>query len=247
MREISTRLEEMPAEEGFPAYLPTRLAEFYERAGSVKTLSGEDGSITIVGAISPPGGDFSEPVTQHTKRFVRCFWALDKELAYSRHYPAISWTNSYSEYTPVISNWWKEYDHDWIKLQEKVKYILIREAKLQQIVRLVGPEALPDSERLILFSAELIKSGILQQNAFDKNDMYCTPEKQVFMLRMINIFHNRSDEIIRKGAPLLKIIELDSIENIRRMKSRLKNNDIDKFAQYITELEKELDELEKSY
>ena len=167
LRELSSRLGDMPAEEGFPSYLATRLAEFYERAGYVETLSGMDGSITTIGAVSPPGGDFSEPVTQHTTRFVRCFWALDKALADARHYPSISWIDSYTEYIDEVRPWWNSLDESWHATRSGAMNILLEDNRLQQIVKLVGPDALPVSERLVLFSAEMIKNGFLQQNSFD--------------------------------------------------------------------------------
>ena len=179
LRELSGRLEEMPADEGFPAYLPTRLAEFYERAGKVKALGDRLGSISIIGAVSPPGGDFSEPVTQHTKRFIRCFWALDRELANARHYPAISWLDSYSEYAEEIRRWWEKVNPDWSGTRERAIELLKREQRLSQIVKLIGPDALPDNQRLILLVAEMIKNGFLQQNAYDEIDMFCVPDKQV--------------------------------------------------------------------
>ena len=183
LRELSGRLEEMPADEGFPAYLPTRLAEFYERAGKVQTLGGELASISIIGAVSPPGGDFSEPVTQHTKRFIRCFWALDRDLANARHYPAISWIDSYSEYAEEIRPWWEKVNPDWQSVRESALELLKREQRLAQIVKLIGPDALPDNQRLVLQTAEMIKNGFLQQNAYDDVDMFCVPDKQVRILQ----------------------------------------------------------------
>ena len=175
LREVSGRLEEMPAEEGFPAYLAGRLAEFYERAGNVETLSGELGSVTIIGAVSPPGGDFSEPVTQHTKRFIRCFWALDKALASARHFPSINWLDSYSEYLEDVAGWWREkVGMDWLTMRNQAMEILSEESRLPQIVKLVGPDALPDEQRLILETARLLREGFLQQNAFDSVDAYST-------------------------------------------------------------------------
>ena len=156
LRELSGRMEEMPAEEGFPAYLPTRLASFYERAGRVIDYEGDEGSVSVIGAVSPPGGDFSEPVTQHTKRFIRCFWALDRELANARHYPAIGWIDSYSEYADEVKDWWEVHNPKWYALRHNALEVLKSENKLQQIVRLIGPDALPDSERLVLVTAEMM-------------------------------------------------------------------------------------------
>jgi V/A-type H+-transporting ATPase subunit A len=172
LRELSGRMEEMPAEEGFPAYLPTRLAEFYERAGRVKTLSGEEGSVSIIGAVSPPGGDFSEPVTQHTKRFIRCFWALDRELANARHYPAISWIDSYSEYAAEVGPWWEKVNPQWAAVRRSALDLLKREQRLSEIVRLIGPDALPDDQRMVLLAAEIIKNGFYSRIVLMK--LICT-------------------------------------------------------------------------
>ena len=192
LRELSGRLEEMPAEEGFPAYLGSKLAAFYERAGYVEAKSGKTGSISVIGAVSPPGGDFSEPVTQNTKRFVRCFWELDKTLASSRHYPSINWMRSYSQYIDDINSWWSEnVAKDYKEVRNSAFEILQKEDKLQKIVKLIGPDALPDSERLYLETARIIKLGFLQQGAYDDIDTYSTPEKQLMMLRLILKFFNR--------------------------------------------------------
>jgi V/A-type H+-transporting ATPase subunit A len=208
LRELSGRMEEMPAEEGFPAYLPTRLAEFYERAGRVTALNGREGSVSIVGAVSPPGGDFSEPVTQHTKRFIRCFWALDRDLANARHYPAISWIDSYSEYAGEVKDWWEKLSPAWSAVRQKALELLKKEQRLAEIVRLIGPDALPDGERLILLVADIIKDGFLQQNSFDEVDMYCVPAKQIRLLEIIMDFYERSKLCIKLGAPLYRIMTL---------------------------------------
>jgi len=247
LRELSGRLEEMPADEGFPAYLPTRLAEFYERAGRVRTLGDRGGSISIIGAVSPPGGDFSEPVTQHTKRFIRCFWALDRELANARHYPAISWIDSYSEYAEEIRGWWEKVNPDWSDARENAIELLKREQRLSQIVKLIGPDALPDNQRLILLTAEMIKNGFLQQNAYDEIDMFCVPDKQVRILKLMMDFHSRSLAIIQLGAPLLKIRELSCHEQIVRAKSTIRNEELAKFSELEQLMAREMDELERSY
>jgi len=247
LRELSGRMEEMPAEEGFPAYLPTRLAEFYERAGRVKTLSGGEGSISIIGAVSPPGGDFSEPVTQHTKRFIRCFWALDRDLANARHYPAISWIDSYSEYTSEVRPWWEKVDAGWGSVRQRALDLLNREQRLAEIVRLVGPDALPDDQRLVLLSAEIIKNGFLQQNSYDEIDMYCAPLKQLRILELILEFHDRALTCIELGAPLIKINELSVREGLSRLKSAVKNDDIEVLAEFEVELRVIMDGLEQSY
>ncbi|MCX7788811.1 MAG: V-type ATP synthase subunit A [Spirochaetes bacterium] len=247
LRELSGRLEEMPAEEGFPAYLPTRLAEFYERGGRVTTLEGKKGSITIIGAVSPPGGDFSEPVTQHTKRFIRCFWALDRDLANARHYPAISWIDSYSEYGEELRGFWEKVNADWAATRTEAMELLKREQRLAQIVKLIGPDALPDTSRLVLLCADMIKNGFLQQSAFDPVDMYSVPEKQVIILRLIMDFYNRALRIIRAGAPLLKLRSLSVIERIVRMKSQIPNEKLELVQEVKSLLDRELGDLEKEY
>jgi V/A-type H+-transporting ATPase subunit A len=247
LRELSGRMEEMPAEEGFPAYLPTRLAEFYERAGRVKTLSGLEGSVSIIGAVSPPGGDFSEPVTQHTKRFIRCFWALDRDLANARHYPAISWIDSYSEYAEEVKPWWEKVDPQWAAVRQSALDLLKKEQRLAEIVRLIGPDALPDDQRLVLLTADIIKNGFLQQNSFDEIDMYCVPAKQVRLLEMIMEFHDRSQTCIKLGAPLFKITSMSIREDLSRLKSGVKNDDAEGLAEFERNMRAGLDELERSY
>lgn len=247
LRELSGRMEEMPAEEGFPAYLPTRLAEFYERAGRVKSLCGKEGSVSIIGAVSPPGGDFSEPVTQHTKRFIRCFWALDRELANARHYPAIGWIDSYSEYADEVKAWWDKVDLRWNEVRLAALELLKKEQRLEQIVRLIGPEALPDYDRLILVVAEMIKNGFLQQNAFDDIDVYSVPEKQIQILQLIMDFYNRALKLIKNGAPLIKIISLTVREDIIRIKTTIANDDLGKISYVQEKFEQEFSEVERIY
>ncbi|MCX7776211.1 MAG: V-type ATP synthase subunit A, partial [Spirochaetaceae bacterium] len=237
LRELSGRLEEMPAEEGFPAYLPSRLAEFYERAGSVHTLGGAEGSITIIGAVSPPGGDFSEPVTQHTKRFIRAFWALDRELANARHYPAISWNDSYSEYAETLAPHFSSVDPDWVTLRRKAMDILKRERKLSEIVRLIGPDALPEEQRLVLVTAEHIKNGFLQQSSFDPLDAYCTSQKQLLILRCIMKFHEEAERAIGAGIPLLRIVNRTLRERIMRLKSVIPNDRLDEGQRLLVDIE----------
>jgi len=227
LRELSGRLEEMPAEEGFPAYLPTRLAEFYERGGMVTTLEGRKGSVTIIGAVSPPGGDFSEPVTQHTKRFIRCFWALDRDLANARHYPAISWNDSYSEYADDLMAFWDRIDPSWKSLRAMAMDILKKERRLAEIVRLIGPDALPDEQRLILMTAELLKSGFLQQSSFDEVDMFCSPARQTMILACILGFHEAAVGAIHAGVPLPKIAALPLRARIMRLKSTIPNERVE--------------------
>ncbi|MDR0558481.1 MAG: V-type ATP synthase subunit A [Treponema sp.] len=247
LRELSGRMEEMPAEEGFPAYLPTRLAEFYERAGRVETLNGEEGSISIIGAVSPPGGDFSEPVTQHTRRFTRCFWALDRDLANARHYPAIGWLDSYSEYAEEVKLWWEQVNPAWAVVRQKALDLLKKEQRLSEIVRLIGPDALPDDQRLILVVAEIIKNGFLQQNSFDEIDMYCSPAKQVRLLELMMNFYEKAAVCIKLGAPLVQITTLSERERLSRLKSEIKNTDTASLDDFEFEMNKMMEELERSY
>ena len=241
LREISGRLEEMPAEEGFPAYLATRLAEFYERAGSVRTLAGDEGSVSIVGAVSPPGGDFSEPVTQHTKRFVRCFWSLDKELASARFFPSINVMESYSDYDQSVEPWWREATgEDLGELKKRARLILREDNRLQQIVRLIGEDSLPEEQKMTVLAARLLKEGFLQQNAFDPVDMYALPDKQVKMLRAILRFCDMAQVLVRKGIPAYRLRDLESFQVLRRMKSTVKNEDPDQIDGLIHELEEEM-------
>ncbi|MBN1874560.1 MAG: V-type ATP synthase subunit A [Anaerolineae bacterium] len=252
LREISGRLEEMPAEEGYPAYLAARLAEFYERAGYVETLNGQPGSVSVIGAVSPPGGDFSEPVTQHTKRFIRCFWALDKALASARHFPSVNWLDSYSEYVEDIAAWWLEQTGlDWYALRAQTMELLNAESHLQQIVKLVGPDALPDEQRLILETATLLRQGFLQQDALDDIDTYASVQKQVRMLELILHFHQRAEAIIQLGASIMVIQNLPVLEDLMRMKARIANDEWDKLdAKWHTirqQIDAQTDELEMKY
>jgi V/A-type H+-transporting ATPase subunit A len=247
LRELSGRLEEMPAEEGFPAYLPTRLAEFYERGGKVNSLAGLQGSISIIGAVSPPGGDFSEPVTQHTKRFIRCFWSLDRDLANARHYPAISWLSSYSEYALEVKEWWQKVNPDWVVVREQAMELLKREQRLAQIVKLVGPDALPDNQRIVLHVAEMIKNGFLQQNQYDAVDMYSIPEKEIRILKLIMDYYHLALNAIKLGAPLIKIRELSCTEQIIRLKSVVPNDNLKGLTDSESLLHREMEELMRSY
>ena len=243
LRELSSRLGDMPAEEGFPPYLGTRLAEFYERAGLVETLSGRDGDITIVGAVSPPGGDFSEPVTQHTSRFVRCFWALDKTLADARHYPSISWIDSYTEYLIDIEDWWKNLDNEWLAARNEAMNILLEDHRLEQVVKLVGSDALPPSEQYILFTAEMIKNAFLQQNSFDPQDKFCSPEKQIKLLKSLLILYNKGMERVREGVPVKDIAGLDVVSEIVRLKSEIPNQELVRIDEYVKRMEQGLSAL----
>ena len=223
LREIAGRLEEMPAEEGYPSYLASRLAEFYERAGRAVTTGSPEriGSVTVVGAVSPPGGDFTEPVTSHTKRFIRVFWALDARLAYSRHYPAINWIDSYSAYVDLVAKWWHEHVNErWKEYREEAMEILLREDELKEIVRLVGPESLSEHDKLILETARLLKDGFLKQNAFDEIDAFSPPEKQFLLLKMIIDFHREAARLVEKGVTVAKIREATQDVAVEMSKAR---------------------------
>ena len=231
LREMSGRLEEMPAEEGYPSYLASRLAEFYERAGRVRASGSpeRDGSVSLVGAVSPSGGDFTEPVTTHTMRFIKTFWALDAKLAYSRHYPSINWMNSYSGYLADIAKWWSEnISEDWLKLRGETYGILQREDTLKEIVRLLGPEALPDEEKLILEVARMIKIGILQQNSFDDVDTYCSPEKQFKLMKLLVDFYNQGQQALKDGAALADIRAMPVIASLLKARMEVKDDEMDK-------------------
>jgi V/A-type H+-transporting ATPase subunit A len=240
LREMSGRLEEMPAEEGYPSYLASRLAEFYERAGRVRALGSPDrsGSVTIVGAVSPSGADFTEPVTTHTIRFIKTFWALDTRLAYSRHYPSINWMQSYSGYLEDVSKWWTDnISPDWYNLRAESYNILQREDTLKEIVRLLGPEALPDEEKLVLEMARMIKIGILQQNSFDKVDTYCGPEKQLKLVQLMVKFYNESLKSLKEGISLSDIRSLPIIPSLLKAKFEIPDEQVSK----LNELESKMD------
>jgi V/A-type H+-transporting ATPase subunit A len=248
LRELSGRMEEMPAEEGFPAYLPTRIAEFYERAGYVDTLSGAEGSVTIIGAVSPPGGDFSEPVTQHTKRFVRCFWGLDRQLANARHYPAISWLDSYSEYLDDVRPWWEErVGASWATDRAEMMELLQKEVRLLQVVKLVGPDALPDSQRFIIEVCTMFKNAFLQQSAFDDVDRYSTTEKQLRMLSIILLYWRRGQAAIKRGVTIVKLKRVKAVQEIVKMKFTVTNESPADFDRIAARLERGIDQLEEIY
>ncbi len=238
LREISGRLEEMPAEEGFPAYLPSRLSDFYERAGYVETLNGNEGSVTIIGAVSPQGSDFSEPVTQNTKRFVRCFWALDKSLAYARHYPAIDWNSSYSEYIDDLSDFYTEnVGAEFMRLRREISAILQEENKLMEIVKLIGADVLPDDQKLIIETARVVRVGFLQQNAYHKDDTYVPLEKQQLMMKTIVTLYQRSLDAIKGGTPISEIIALGLFDKVTKIKYDIANDELQKFDEYLAEIE----------
>ena len=244
LREISGRLEEMPAEEGFPAYLPSRLAEFYERAGRVKTLSHDSGSVTIIGAVSPQGSDFSEPVTQNTKRFTRCFWALDKSLAYARHYPAINWMNSYSEYFNDIDPWFEEnIGEDFVEYRNRISALLQEESSLMEIVKLIGSDVLPDDQKLVIETAKVIRVGFLQQNAFHADDTFVPLEKQKNMMKVILHLYDRSKEIVAKEIPISKLLALGLFDKLNKMKYDIPNSKPEMFDEYIKEIDEQTDRI----
>ncbi len=248
LREISGRLEEMPAEEGFPAYLPSRLSEFYERAGRVENFNKTFGSVSIIGAVSPQGGDFSEPVTQNTKRFIRCFWALDKALAYTRHYPAVNWTNSYSEYSDELSGWYNENAHpEFMNKKALLSRILQEEGKLLDIVKLIGSDILPDEQKLVLETARAIRQGFLQQNAYHEQDAYVPVQKQYLMMDSILRFYEKATKLVSLGIPVSVIRKSGVFEELIRIKYNISNEDPGAFDQLNMKLEKRLDEIESDY
>ncbi len=241
LREISGRLEEMPAEEGFPAYLPSRLSQFYERAGYMKTLNGQEGSVSIIGAVSPQGADFSEPVTQNTKRFVRCFWALDKALAYARHYFAINWTQSYSDYVYDLEKW---YDHnvgsDFVSDRQQLSFILAEESRLNEIVNLMGPDVLPEDQKLVMEIAKVVRVGYLQQNAFHKDDTYVPLAKQLKMMDVILYLNKKCQEAVAQGKVVRAISETGIFEQLIKMKYDIPNDHIEKLDTYYQDIDNAL-------
>jgi V/A-type H+-transporting ATPase subunit A len=221
LRELSSRLEEIPSEKGFPAYLPDFIASFYERAGRVKVIGNRDeiGSIAIIGAVSPSGGDLNEPVTQHTMRYVGAFWALDKDLAFKRHFPSINWLRSFSKYAPALKNWWiNATGHDMVEYRDRAMSLLQAASSLEEVARVVGEAALSDENRLVLLSAELIKEGFLVQSAYHEVDTYCSPKKQAILLRTLLEFYERAKPLIEAGVPMSKIAEMRSLGLLRRLK-----------------------------
>lgn len=238
LREISGRLEEMPAEEGFPAYLPSRLSEFYERAGYVKPLGGGDGSISIIGAVSPQGADFSEPVTQNTRRFVRCFWALDQSLAYSRHYPAINWNTSYSEYIDDLQEYYDDtLGNEFLECRQTISNILLEEEKLMEIVKLIGADVLPDDQKLVIEIARVVRVGFLQQNAFHDEDTYVPLEKQLKMMQIIIYLYEKALDAIATDITVNEIIDLGLFEKLIRIKYDIPNNKLELFDDYYSEID----------
>ena len=241
LREISGRLEEMPAEEGYPAYLPSRLSGFYERAGYMVNLNDTEGSVSIIGAVSPQGSDFSEPVTQNTKRFVRCFWALDKALAYARHYPAINWMNSYSEYVDDLAPYFREkVGEDFLTCRSRISKLLAEESSLMEIVKLIGADVLPDDQKLVLEIAKLIRIGFLQQNAFHKDDTYVPLEKQFQMMKVILYLYDQAMTLVRKNIPVSNVVSTGIFEKLGRMKYDVPNDHLDLFEEYYRDIDQQI-------
>ncbi len=238
LRELSGRLEEMPAEEGFPAYLASRLSAFYERAGLMQNLNGTEGSVSIIGAVSPQGGDFSEPVTQNTKRFVRCFWALDKSLAYARHFPAINWLTSYSEYISDLIPWYtKNVGEEFVYDRNQLISILTQESQLNEIVKLIGADVLPDDQKLVLEIARVIRLGFVQQNAFHPYDTYVPMNKQLKMMEIILYLYDKSKALISLGMPMRILKETNIFERVIAIKYDVSNDEINKFDDYKKEID----------
>lgn len=239
LREISGRLEEMPAEEGFPAYLPSRIAEFYERAGYMETLNKQEGSVTIIGSVSPQGADFSEPVTQNTKRFVRSFWALDKQLAYARHYAAINWNTSYSEYILDLSKWYDQsVGTDFLINRKEIMSILAEENKLLEIAKLIGADVLPDDQKLVIEMGKVIRYGFLQQNAFHKDDTYVPLEKQNLMMDVILYLYRKAKHYVDEGKSLNLLLETAIFDQVIKMKYDVANDALEQFDHYFKDIDK---------
>ena len=238
LREISGRLEEMPAEEGFPAYLPSRISQFYERAGYMKTLNDQVGSVSIIGAVSPQVSDFSEPVTQNTKRFVRCFWALDKQLAYARHYFAINWTESYSEYVTDLTKWYnKNVDMRFLRSRQEIMSLLAEEAKLMEIVKLIGSDVLPEDQKLVIEICKVIRVGYLQQNAFHKDDTYVPLQKQMKMMDVILYLYKKCKDLVAQGKPMSQVVASGIFDKVTKMKYDVPNDHIELLDDYFRQID----------
>lgn len=246
LRDISGRLEEIPAESGYPAYLSDRIAEIYERAGRVVTLGSDQrvGSLTLLGAVSPPGGDFSEPVTTHTLRYVGTFWALDQELAFRRHFPAINWLRSFSKYLEVASPWWSKYERNWDQVRAVALGLLEEAAEIEETARIIGEKALPDEQRLVLLVAEMLREGFLVQSAFHEVDKFCEPEKQAALLKIIVDFYNLAEPLIRHGIPIEKVRGLDIVPELMRLKER---EGIKPIEESRIEMKRQIERLAKEY
>ena len=248
LREISGRLEEMPAEEGFPSYLPSRLSEFYGRAGCTKSYNGKEGSVTIIGAVSPQGSDFSEPVTQNTKRFVHTFWALDRNLAYSRHYPAVDWNISYSEYISELQNWYEEnVDIEFLDARQKLLKILEEENELLEIARVIGQDVLSDSKKIVLKVARAFRIGFLQQSAFHDIDTYVPMQKQYEMMQTILLIYDRCLKLIDKGIAISEILETGIFKEYEELKFQISNDELEKFEEYNVSVKNRLKKIEENY
>jgi V/A-type H+-transporting ATPase subunit A len=241
LREVSGRLGELPGESGYPAYLASRLAGFYERAARVQTLSGEEGSVTIIGAVSPPAGDFSEPVTSHTKRYVRSFWALDRERAQARFYPAINPLVSYTEDVDLLARWWQLYGNaEWREYRQQILGLLEQQDKLQRMARIVGKDALPAEQQLTLLCAELVEDGFLYQSSFSPVDRYCSPERQSQMLNLLMHFVDRARDALRKGAAIEDIGSVAVLRRLRRLGEELEENQAEEARQLWSEIDEEI-------
>jgi V/A-type H+-transporting ATPase subunit A len=248
LREVAGRLGHMPVEEGYPAYLGSRLAAVYERAGRVETLAGGRGSVTLIGAVSPPGGDFSEPVTSHTKEIIQTFWALSKELADARHYPSVDWVDSFSQDVTVAAGWWSQHiSGAWAARRKEALSLLARDAELSRIVNLVGPEALSSAQRWELEGAALIKEAVLQQSALDETDSYCSPQKQFELLELVMRVFDQGRELIALGAPVQELAEHPVMARIRRAKSTWRSEESEQLAAFASEVYAAFETLRSEY
>ena len=248
LREVSGRLGQMPVEEGYPAYLASRLAAVYERAGRVETFGAGPGSVTLIGAVSPPGGDFSEPVTSHTKDIVETFWALSKELADARHYPSIDWVTSFSGHVHTAAQWWhREVDPNWERRRATALSLLARDAELSRIVNLVGPEALSDAQRWELEGASLVKEGVLQQSALDEVDTFCSPHRQFALLDLVITLYREGAALIEMGVPVGELQRLPMLAKVRRAKSMYSNDQLEQFQAFREEVVTAMVEIRVEY
>jgi V/A-type H+-transporting ATPase subunit A len=248
LREVAGRLGQMPVEEGYPAYLASRLAAFYERAGRVETLCCGEGSVSLIGAVSPPGGDFSEPVTSHTKEIIQTFWALSKELADARHYPAIDWVGSFSDHVPNAARWWAaNVDGHWEARRKQALNLLSRDAELSRIVNLVGPEALSPAQRWVLEGSALIKEGVLQQSALEANDSFASPQKQFALLDIALTIYDKGAEMIELGVPVQELRDLEIMARARRLKQSYASDEVERIEAFRKEIIPTFDELRASY
>jgi V/A-type H+-transporting ATPase subunit A len=238
----------MPVEEGYPAYLASRIAAFYERAGRVETLAGNTGSVTLIGAVSPPGGDFSEPVTSHTKENVQVFWALSKELADARHYPAVDWNESFSGYVTEAARWWaQEVDADWEAARSKAMALLAEDRELSRIVNLVGPEALSSAQRWTLQAATLIREGLLQQNALDPVDSFCSPQKQYALLALMLEIHREGTRLLARGVPVQRLLAMPLLAQALRLKHTYSSDQLAELLEFGNEIRSALAPLHAEY